>query len=137
MAKMLKCPQCGGARFKDLDENIYKCRYCGTRFLKEEKAAVPPPPPVMPYENRTNESSSGPQYVRVGNRSRGVTILLALFLGGLGVHQFYLGHTGKGFLYLIFCWTYIPLFISLIEVLYFLLMGSQTFDYKYNMRIIY
>ncbi len=42
-------------------------------------------------------------------------VLLALFLGGLGIHKFYLGQTGLGILYLIFCWTYIPSFIALIE----------------------
>lgn len=42
-------------------------------------------------------------------------VLLALFLGGLGIHKFYLGQTGLGILYLIFCWTYIPSFIGLIE----------------------
>ena len=42
-------------------------------------------------------------------------VLLALFLGGLGIHKFYLGQTGLGILYLIFCWTYIPSFIGFIE----------------------
>lgn len=42
-------------------------------------------------------------------------VLLALFLGGLGVHKFYMGQTGLGILYLIFCWTYIPAIVGLIE----------------------
>lgn len=41
--------------------------------------------------------------------------LLALFLGGLGGHKFYAGKIGMGFLYLIFCWTYIPSIIAFIE----------------------
>ena len=41
--------------------------------------------------------------------------VLALFLGGIGVHKFYAGKTGAGILYLLFCWTYIPLVLSLIE----------------------
>lgn len=28
-------------------------------------------------------------------------VLLALFLGGLGIHKFYAGHTGLGILYLV------------------------------------
>lgn len=42
-------------------------------------------------------------------------VLLALFLGGLGAHKFYLGQTGMGFVYLLFCWTYIPAIISFFE----------------------
>lgn len=44
-------------------------------------------------------------------------VLLALFLGGLGVHKFYMGQTGLGILYLLFCWTYIPAILGLIEAL--------------------
>lgn len=42
-------------------------------------------------------------------------VLLALFLGGLGVHKFYVGQTGLGILYLLFCWTYIPAILGVIE----------------------
>ncbi len=42
-------------------------------------------------------------------------LLLALFLGGLGIHHFYLNKIGLGILYLIFSWTLIPLIVALIE----------------------
>jgi TM2 domain-containing membrane protein YozV len=42
-------------------------------------------------------------------------IILALFLGGLGIHKFYLGQTGLGIVYLLFFWTFIPAFIAFIE----------------------
>lgn len=42
-------------------------------------------------------------------------VLLALFLGGLGVHKFYMGQTGLGIIYLVFCWTYVPAIIGFIE----------------------
>jgi len=58
--------------------------------------------------------------------------ILALFLGGLGVHKFYLGRTGQGFLYLIFCWTFIPLFISFIEAIIYFTQSKYAFDKKYN-----
>ncbi len=41
--------------------------------------------------------------------------LIALFLGGFGIHKFYTGKIGMGILYLLFCWTYIPAIVSLVE----------------------
>lgn len=58
--------------------------------------------------------------------------LLALFLGGLGMHKFYLGRTGMGLLYLVFCWTLIPAFISLVEGIQFLSMSESEFAMKYR-----
>lgn len=42
-------------------------------------------------------------------------VILALFLGGLGIHKFYLGKSGMGILYLLFCWTSLPAIIAFIE----------------------
>lgn len=41
--------------------------------------------------------------------------ILAFFLGGIGIHKFYAGKTGTGIAYLLFCWTGIPVFVSLID----------------------
>lgn len=58
--------------------------------------------------------------------------LLALFLGGLGLHKFYLGRTGMGLIYLVFCWTLIPALISLVEGIQFLSMSESEFAIKYR-----
>jgi len=44
-----------------------------------------------------------------------VGVLLALFLGTFGAHQFYLRRNGLGIVYIIFCWTGIPTIISFVE----------------------
>jgi TM2 domain-containing membrane protein YozV len=44
-----------------------------------------------------------------------VGILLALFLGGFGVHHFYLHRNTAGVLYLLFSWTGILALIALVE----------------------
>lgn len=44
-----------------------------------------------------------------------VYCLLTIFLGGLGVHKFYAGKIVLGVVYLLFCWTYIPMLISFVE----------------------
>jgi TM2 domain-containing membrane protein YozV len=45
-----------------------------------------------------------------------VALLLCLFLGGLGAHQFYMGNVLAGVLYLLFCWTFIPMIVSFVEL---------------------
>jgi len=61
-----------------------------------------------------------------------VAALLAIFFGGIGVHKFYLGQLGAGIVYLLFCWTGIPLIILCFEFLILLLMSDRDFDAKFN-----
>lgn len=65
-------------------------------------------------------------------KNRMVAALLALFLGFMGIHKFYLGHNFAGIIYLIFCWTWIPGIIAFFEFIGLLLMSDQAFDAKYN-----
>lgn len=58
--------------------------------------------------------------------------LLAIFLGIFGAHKFYLGQEIFGVLYLLFCWTFIPAIIGLIEGLNYLSMKDADFDRRYN-----
>lgn len=65
-------------------------------------------------------------------KTKGVAILLAFFLGGFGVHKFYLGRTGAGLMYLFFCWTLIPAFLAIVDVFLLAFMPKHEFDWKYN-----
>ncbi len=68
-------------------------------------------------------------------KSRTIATLLCLFLGGFGAHRFYLGQTGRGGLCVMFCWTFIPAFVAVINFLCFYAMSEETFDLKYNQPI--
>ena len=57
--------------------------------------------------------------------------LLALFIGGLGVHRFYLGQWW-GIFYLLFVWTFIPSGIAFIEGIVFLCTNDNTWESKYG-----
>ncbi len=61
-------------------------------------------------------------------KSKGLAIVLALFLGGLGIHKFYLGKTGMGFLYLIFCWTFIPAILGVIDAIVLATRNEREFS---------
>ncbi len=66
----------------------------------------------MPYPNQ--QAIFYQQYESV-RRDEVIGILLALFLGGFGIHHFYLRNTGLGVLYACFCWTPIPWVLGFIE----------------------
>jgi TM2 domain-containing membrane protein YozV len=66
----------------------------------------------IPYPN--GQAIFYQQYESV-RRDEVVGILLALFLGGFGVHHFYLRRTGLGILYLVFSWTPFPWILGFIE----------------------
>ena len=70
-------------------------------------------------------------------KNRTTAAILAFFLGGIGVHKFYLGRTAAGVLYLIFCWTAIPAVIAFVEFIIFLTMSDEAFNLKYNQSAIH
>lgn len=65
-------------------------------------------------------------------KSKVTAALLALFLGWIGIHKFYLGRTVLGIFYLLFCWTFIPAFVAFIEAIIYFSMKEEDFDRAYN-----
>jgi hypothetical protein len=68
----------------------------------------------------------------VPEHNRAIAVPLAIFLGGLGAHKFYLGQGMAGVLYLIFCWTFIPALIGFIEGLHYLSYSRDEFAEEYG-----
>ena len=64
-------------------------------------------------------------------RSRAAAAALAVFAGGFGAHRFFLGQWW-GVFYLLFCWTYIPFLIAIIEGIVFMATNQQSWDDKVN-----
>lgn len=61
---------------------------------------------------------------------RKIAIVLAVFLGWLGAHRFYLGQVGWGIAYLIIFYFFAPLAIilGLIDAIRYLFMDEETFS---------
>jgi TM2 domain-containing membrane protein YozV len=76
---------------------------------------------------------AGQATTRTGKTKIGAA-LLAIFLGGLGVHKFYLGDTGLGILYLVFFWTAIPAILGLIEGIVWLTESDEAWLVRYGSR---
>lgn len=95
------------------------CQNCGAQI--DQKAVICPKCGVPVT------GASGPKEPK----SRVAAIVLALFLGGLGIHKLYLG-VGRWWLYLIFCWTLIPSIVALIEAIQYVMMSDDAFHAKYG-----
>jgi TM2 domain-containing membrane protein YozV len=67
-----------------------------------------------------------------GSKNKVVAGLLALFVGGIGIHKFYLGRGGWGVIYLIFFWTFIPAIVAFFEAIMLFVMSDDRFDEKFN-----
>lgn len=61
------------------------------------------------------------------SKNRVAAAILAIFLGDLGIHKFYMGKIGQGILYLVFCWTGIPAIVGFIEGIIFLCDSDTGF----------
>lgn len=69
---------------------------------------------------------------RYTRRSKDVATVLAMLFGGLGIHHFYLGNPAFGIVYLLSCWTLIPVVVGFVEGLVYLSMSGAAFDRKFN-----
>ena len=68
-------------------------------------------------------------------KSKLVAVLLAVFLGGLGFHHFYLGSVGAGLLCLVAtCFFGVGYLIGWLEALVLVVMPDAEFERKYNER---
>lgn len=119
MKFLIKCPEC----FESISNQSISCTNCGFPIAKPEPFKAAPPP--LPTNNHTT-------IVRVNRKSKGVATLLALFLGGFGIHKFYLDQIFWGIVYLLFCWTFIPAIIAFFEAIILLFMNETEFNKRFE-----
>lgn len=138
------CPQCGAP----IDPGATECKFCGEKLAVQQAAQtvrqqpqtqsayVQQPQPQVVIQQQAPQ----PMYVTGINpawpiKSKIAAGVLALLLGGIGIHKFYLGKIGMGLLYLIFCWTGIPAVLGLIEGILYLCSNDENFQLKHHVRL--
>lgn len=128
---MKKCPYCQ----EFIQDDAIKCRFCGSMLRLADQPQTPPPFGNVSgggnddYFVRNNAFDSDP----VSGKSRGVAALLAIFLGGLGVHYFYLGKTAGGLLTILLSVVTCGIWqvLTLVQGILMLCMDNRSFDMKY------
>jgi len=92
-SEALACPHCGAPKLQNAS-----CRHCARPV--EPGASVCPNcgavGPVRGYPGAAPAPGAPAVVLVQASKSRGVFIILGLFLGCLGVHNFYAGYNGKG-----------------------------------------
>jgi TM2 domain-containing membrane protein YozV len=117
----IKCPSCGSPNVDQIDWNRYQCPYCSHIFVPSKSAFSQTP---QYFSSQPNSQST---FGTANGKNRMTAAILAFLLGGLGVHNFYLGNIGKGILDVVFCWTYIPALLGFIEGIMLITQSDEEF----------
>jgi len=149
------CPQCGAA----ISPGAAECKYCGEPLKQFSQQVVPQQAPTplqyqqpiyqqpyqQPYQQAPYQQPMGNMYNQnpYGEginpswpiKNKIVAGILGIFLGGIGVHKFYMGKVGMGILYLLFCWTGIPAIIGFVEGIIYLCANDHNFQVNNHVRL--
>ncbi len=142
------CPQCGRQYSTQERVNRVKCPYCGAENDATYSEQVPPQMNQQQYGYQQQQygyqQQQNPyqQPQRSGNifdegpsgKSRGLAGLLAILLGTLGVHYFYLGKTTGGIVFLlvsIFSCGVVTEIASLIQGIMMFTETQEEFERKW------
>jgi hypothetical protein len=106
---------------------LISCRECGKKISDQSQACVSCGFPLNPFSFDSKTSGRDNTYHQKPTKSKGVAAFLALFLGGIGAHKFYLEQPFMGLIYLCFCWTFIPAIIGVLESLVYIFMSHNEF----------
>ncbi len=93
----MKCPHC----HQEISDTAQFCSHCGEKMILPQNHCPNCGHVINPNDRVC--SACGFQLpvqraIVIHEKSKAVAVLLGLFLGGLGVHNFYLGYSSKGFI---------------------------------------
>lgn len=124
---MAYCRNCGN----QIKEGANFCPSCGadcTSAQNNYQTKASPQPTIVYVQTPQQQQVN----IHKIEKSKGIALLLCFFLGGFGIHQFYLGNTVQGVFYLLFSWTCIPALISIVDFIIILCMSEVYFHQKYD-----
>ena len=96
------CPECGKQYSTQEKVNRVRCPYCGAETNVAYSDQQPDSQdPLRQFGNQASAAIDDVFSNGRSGKSRGVAGLLALFLGSIGLHYFYLNKTSAGVLFLV------------------------------------
>lgn len=98
--QMIFCRACG----KPLHDSAPLCPHCGAL-----------------------QTGGRPAAAAAGGKSKVTAGVLALLLGGLGIHKFYLGAWGWGIVYILLVWTLVPGIVAFVEAIRYFTLPQADF----------
>ena len=117
------CTKCGA----QMQEGAKFCANCGCAVIMQTTAIDSVEQPRIVYVQTTQQDI----YVHA-RKSKGLAMTLCFFGGWCGLHKFYLREYLSGSLYLIFCWTLLPLIGAIIDFVLLLLTPNTAFHRMYD-----
>ncbi len=112
--EVMQCPYCA----ETIKVGAIVCRFCNRNLLTGEDSL--------------HQTIIIQQAEESAQKNKITAFVLAVFLGWIGGHKFYLDQRKAGVLYLLFFWTFIPMAISIFEAIGYLLMSKKAFQEKYG-----
>ena len=129
------CPECGKQYSTQDRVNRVKCPYCGAEtnvsYAEQEQSDW------RQYASQASNALDSVFDNGPSGKSRGVAGLLALLMGALGLHYFYLGKSTAGVVFLIIFFISCGVFgvvtwvISIIQAVLFFTSTQQEFEQKW------
>lgn len=97
-----KCKCCGSREYVKIESNTYKCSYCGA---KEEVIKTPEVKQFAKERLQSNERELNSLEFELKEKrnifvKKFIALMLCVFGGTIGLHNFYEGKIGKAILYL-------------------------------------
>ncbi len=129
---LINCKECG----QQISDSASVCPHCGAPVIRDvfcPSCGTKVPENVKFCPNCGGQIYPVSETAKAGKKDKLVAGLLAIVLGGLGIHYFYLGKTTAGVLTIVISLVSCGIWpvVMLIQGILMLIMSEEDFDSKY------
>ena len=129
---LINCKECG----QQISDSASVCPHCGAPVVRDvfcPNCGTKVPENVKFCPNCGGQIYPVSETAKAGKKDKLVAGLLAIVLGGLGIHYFYLGKTTAGVLTIVISLVSCGIWpvVMLIQGILMLIMSEEDFDSKY------